>query len=296
MREPRWEYLQPADREELFAAMAQMTEDSVFLAGGTDLLCEIREAKIKIDRIVSLGLLKEFSGIRLEGDGIRIGSMATHGEIAADPNVRRYLRALAEACAHVGSKQIRNKGTIGGNLMNASPAGDMIPCFFLLHGKAEILSSDGTTRFAGAGEFYRGGGAPAMERNEVLAAVHFPVVPERDSFFVKLGSRTEVTIAQISACMSAKKKDGMFEDVEFYLGSVDRTPLPVPEAAAILGGSLGTVEERNQLSELLSKRIQEIQAKRKRPPRLKIRESERHYKERAVKGVVYDLLDGFDRP
>ena len=271
MREPRWEYLQPADREELFAAMAQMTEDSVFLAGGTDLLCEIREAKIKIDRIVSLGLLKEFSGIRLEGDGIRIGSMATHGEIAADPNVRRYLRALAEAC-------------------------DMIPCLFLLHGKAEILSSDGTTRFAEAGEFYRGGGAPAMERNEVLAAVHFPVVPERDSFFVKLGSRTEVTIAQISACMSAKKKDGMFEDVEFYLGSVDRTPLPVPEAAAILGGSLGTVEERNQLSELLSKRIQEIQAKRKRPPRLKIRESERHYKERAVKGVVYDLLDGFDRP
>lgn len=285
-------YRQPANREELLAVMNEMTGKSAFLAGGTDLICAIREKHPELDQVVDLSLLDELKGVEEQDGRLRIGAMTSHAEVAANPLVQKYFRALSVACAHVGSQQIRNKGTVGGNLMNASPAGDTILCFYLFEGEAEVLSPSGESRLCTPWELYDDNGRLTTRPGELLTAIWLPIAPERDSFFYKLGSRSEVTIAQISGAISAVKGADGLSNIRFFLGAVARRPLLVPEAAELLAGPHVGEAQCDALAELLAERIRQIRLERKKPPRLKITESERLYKERAVKSVVYDVLAG----
>ncbi len=284
-------YCQPRTEAELVEALGQMTEHSCILAGGTDLLIEMRNKRPQVDRVLSLCALPQWAQIRQAGEQLIIGAMTTHADIARHPLVKQYARALAMACNSVGSQQVRNKGTIGGSLGNASPAGDMMPCLFLLHGQVELLDAQGVSRLAPAEEFLDAGGRSILTPGLVIRSIWLPIRPERDSCFVKLGSRREVTIAQISLCFSWIKKTDRHEDLEAIIGSVDRRPLWVPEAAELLAPLPVPDEAKDELSRILSEKIQKIRQNRTRPPKLKITEAERLYKERAVRGVVYDTVD-----
>ncbi len=297
------EYRQPTTLSELADALVQMTEESRLLAGGTDLIIDIKNHPREIPLLVSLCKVPELYGTGVENceagdDGsepekrfLRIGTMETHAAIAADPMVRKYARALAEACDHVGSRQVRNRGTIGGSLGNASVAGDMLPVLYLLHARLQIFGMDGNLRRIPATELIAGVGKTTLTPQEMIFAVEIPMEENRDSCFVKLGGRQEVTIAEISLGLSWARDKEVFEAVEGVLGAVDVRPIPVPEAGEILNGTLGTPAECDRLAEALSARITAIRMKRKRPPKLRIREGEREYKERAIRGVVYDAVD-----
>ena len=275
-------------------ALGQMTEKSRVLAGGTDLLIELREKRPEVDRVLSLWGLPGWTEIREEGQELVIGAMAIHEDIARNPLVKRYARALSMACGSVGSRQIRNKGTIGGSLGNASPAGDMMPCLFLLHGTVELMDAQGACRLVPAEEFLTAEGKTVLTPGTVIRSVRLPIRPDRDSCFVKLGSRREVTIAQISLGFAWTRQADRHQDPEAVIGAVDRRPRWVPEAAELLTAMPVPDEARDRLSEILSERIQEIRLHRKRPPKLKITEAERLYKERAVRGVVYDAADAME--
>lgn len=292
---PIQEYVQPKSLEELTVHLKTMTESSRLLAGGTDLLCQLRERYQTVDLIVSLCQVPELQGIREENGMARIGAMCTYTEIAKDPLVNRYFKALAQSADHVGSKQIRNKGTIGGSLGNASPAGDMMPVITLFHGEIEIVDEEGALRRVPASEFLNERGKPLMKGNEVILAIWLPIRPERSSSFFKLGSRKEVTIAQISLCVSGVRDGEVWHEVECCLGAVDVRPMMIEEANEILGDRIIGKAEKDALSENFSERIERIRLNRKRPPKLKILECERLYKERAVKSVVYDALELLER-
>ena len=137
------EYLQPKSFEELESSLLRLTDKSVILAGGTDLLPKIRSGKKEPDIYLSLCRLEKLGNIERQGDWLKIGAMATHEQAADNPLIREYFTGLAMACSRVGSRQIRNKGTLGGSLANASPAGDIMPCVFLYGGKIEIVGKEG---------------------------------------------------------------------------------------------------------------------------------------------------------
>lgn len=283
-------YIQPKTIQELQDGLNSLTEQSVILAGGTDLMPHIRSHKPHIDTYLSLCKLKEMQGI-LEQDGwIRIGAMVTHNEAAEDDKIKKYFQALSTACAHVGSQQIRNKGTIGGNLMNANPAGDVIPCLMLFNGEIEIFSAEGIHKRISINAFLNEVGKPSLKRHEVLMAIWLPIDSDKRSCFVKLGSRAEVTIAQISLCLSWKNQDVKYENIEAYMGAVDVKPLKIDEVQDILGNNPFITESMDALSEVLSEKIRAIRLNRKHESKLKIMECEKLYKERAVKGVVYDAI------
>lgn len=287
-------YCQPRTEAELIEVLGQMTENSCILAGGTDLLIELRDKRPQVDLVLSLCGLTEWTKIRQEGDWLVIGAMAVHEDIARNSLVKQYARALSMSCASVGSRQIRNKGTIGGSLGNASPAGDMMPCLFLLHGKVELLDAQGVSRLVPAEEFLNAGGKTILTPGVVIRSIWLPIQPERDSCFVKLGSRREVTIAQISLGLAWTRQEDRHEALEAVIGAVDRRPLWVPEAAELLAPYPVSDEAKDQLSQILAQRIQAIRLNRTRPPKLKITEAERLYKERAVRGVVYDVVDAME--
>lgn len=284
-------YLQPSCVEELVQALGQMTDKSAVLAGGTDLMIAIRNKLPEIDCLLSLCRVEELAEIRKEEGWLSVGAMATHAQIAANSLVRNYFPALSMACDHVGSKQIRNKGTIGGSLANASAAGDMLPCVYLFHGEVEILDWEGKARRVPAEEFYQGISRTCLKTGEILKSIWLPVHEERNSCFVKLGGRKEVTIAEISLALSWVRDAEGYHQIEGILGAVDSRPIRLEEADRILSGRKINREQKEALAESLSQRIQVIRENRKRAPKLRIRECEKVYKEYAVKGVVYDAIE-----
>lgn len=277
-------YLQPRTMEELQNALYSLPERTYVLAGGTDLMPKLRAQRPAYDCMLSLCGIPALRVIEENEGWLRIGAMVTHAMVADDARVARYFNALRMACSRVGSQQIRNKGTLCGSLVNASPAGDIMPCMFLYGGEVEILGKDGLRRVA-AKEFLDAGGKPVLARNEILTAILLPVDPALHSCFVKLGSRAEVTIAQISICASWKM-DGAARNVcSAYVGAIDRKPLAFPSPQLL--GDPGTADEAGKL---LSEEIRRIRENRSRPSKLKITEGEQLYKERAAKGVVYDVM------
>lgn len=283
-------YLQPKTMQELQEGLHGLSEKSVILAGGTDMMVHIRDMKPHIDTYLSLCKLKEMQGISEQDGWIRIGAMTTHAEAASDDKVKRYFNALSSACRRVGSQQIRNKGTIGGNLMNANPAGDVLPCIMLFGGEIETFSANGAYKRISIDKFPTETGKASLGRQEVLSAIWLPIDCNKKSCFVKLGSRTEVTIAQISLCLSWKKTDDKYDSIEAYMGAVDTRPLKIEEAQAALGNNPFSAENMDAFSEMLSEKIRAIRMNRKHESKLKILECEKLYKERAVKGVVYDAV------
>ena len=283
-------YSQPTDMKGLAEALEKATDKTVLLGGGTDLLIMIRKKHPSIDRYISLGKIPELEKIEEQEGFLKIGAMATHRQIAGNPLVKKYFPALSMACSHVGSQQIRNKGTIGGSLANASPAGDMMPCVLLFEGEIEIYNKNQEYRRISGEEFLVGNQRTALSLGEAVSAVWLPIEVERKSCFVKLGARTDGTIAQISLALSWEKKEKAIESVRAYLGAVDVRPLYLPEAEELLSGEISR-EKKDALAESLRDRIQGIRERRKRQPKLRITEAERLYKERAVKGIVYDAAE-----
>ena len=279
------EYIQPRTMEELRELLPTLPERTAVLAGGTDLMIQIRDRHPDYDCILSLWSLAELRKIEEQDGWLRIGAMVTHAAAAEDSRIGRYFQGLRMSCSHVGSQQVRNKGTLGGSLMNASPAGDIAPCVFLYGGEIEVLSGGGSRRIP-VEEFFSERGKPVIHRGEILTAIWLPIDGQLHSCFRKLGSREEVTIAQISLCAAWKETDGRKEVLRAFAGAIDQRPVPFSGAQL-----LGQPERAEEAAEMLSEQIREIRLKRTRPPKLKITEAEQLYKERAAKGVVYDVME-----
>lgn len=278
-------YMQPGSLAELNELLPALPERTAILAGGTDLMPKLRAKRPELDGMLSLCQVPELREIRTEEGWLKLGAMVTHAAAAGDGTVGRYFQALQMACSHVGSQQIRNKGTLGGSLANASPAGDIMPCVFLYGGQVELLGPEGSRRLP-VEEYLGPDGRTALGRNELLTALWLPVVPELHSCFVKLGSRTEVTIAQISMCAAWRQRPEGPELLRAWTGAIDRRPVPFPAPEL-----LARAETAEQAAEVLAGEIRRLRQSRSRPSRLKLTQDEQLYKERAAKGVIYDLME-----
>lgn len=241
------EFLRPRGLDEALAAKAAYPE-SVPIAGGTDVMVELNFARRRPPALLDLSDVNELRGWSEVGDRLRVGAGLTYAELTGERSsagLGRRLPGLAIAARTVGSPQIRNRGTIGGNLGSASPAGDCHPSLLAADAEVEVVSARGT-RMIGIEEFFTGVKRNALASDELVAAVWVsqPAGPEQ---FAKIGTRNAMVIA-VAAFALALHPDR--RAVGTGIGSAAPTPVRAREAEAFLAGALeaaGLWESRGPL-------------------------------------------------
>jgi CO/xanthine dehydrogenase FAD-binding subunit len=230
------------------------------MAGGTDLLVQITgELGDAPDRVLDLWGLDELRGIGVDGDALVIGALTTYTEIRRSPLVSEFLPALAQAAATIGAAQIQNRGTIGGNAMNASPAGDTLP--ILLATDAElVLGSSRGERVIAAPDFWPSYRTTAGADDELLLRVRIPLVPDRQLRFRKIGTRRAQAISKVVMALAwrADADASSWRDVRLALGSMAPTPVRATTTEALLEGATPTPETADRAAAVLAAEVAPI--------------------------------------
>lgn len=218
------------------AGLWPLLEDgAVVMAGGTDLLVrrrgELPTVIACLERIVSL------RGVGEEDGFVRMGACETHARLLLHPLVRDCLPVLARALAVLGSPLIRNMGTLGGNIVTASPAGDTLAPLYALDAQVELASRLGTRRVSLDG-FIAGPGITRLDPGEIVAAVLVPLpAPEARQHFEKVGRRKALAISVVSlAAVIRTDREGVVAEARLALGSVGSTVIRCKEAEESLAG------------------------------------------------------------
>ena len=248
------EVIRPTSLAEALAARAEHTE-ALPIAGGTDVMVELNFDKARPPAILDLTAVPELADIERADGSVRIGAGVPYTRVISD--LQDDLPALAQASRTVGSPQIRNRGTIGGNLGSASPAGDAHPPLLAAGAQVQIASTRGS-RALPADEFFLGPGRSALEPDELVTAVSVPVAGKREQF-AKIGTRNAMVIA---VCSFSLRIDPERKRVGTGIGSAGPTPLRAVEAEDFLTGLLRADEP---IDDAARRRFGELVASAARP-------------------------------
>jgi CO/xanthine dehydrogenase FAD-binding subunit len=236
------EFIQPGSWAEALAAQAEMPA-AVPLAGGTDVMVGLNFGAERPPALLDLTRISELRQWDIVGSQVRLGAGVTYSQVITE--LRERLPGLALAARTVGSPQIRNRGTVGGNLGTASPAGDAHPPLLAAGAEVEIASIRGT-RLLPIDQFFTGPKRHALESGELIAAVRIPL-PSGAEQFSKIGTRNAMVIA-VAAFSLALRPDR--QEVGTGIGSAGPTPLRARQAETFLAAALaadGLWESRAQL-------------------------------------------------
>lgn len=252
------------------------------IAGRTDVLIRLRRGAMANVPLVNLKGIPGLAEIAEADEGLRIGSGASLSAVAMDERVRSRHAGLAQGALSIGTPQIRNLGTIGGNVCNASPCADTAPGLLIAGADVEISDDSGTKRVA-AGDFWKGPGKTVLEKGEIVTAFLLPSPKEgARQGFLKLGPRRAADIAVVNLGMSFMLRDGVVSDVRIALGSVAPTPLRAAGAEAAMEGKRADRLDYRDVGEA---------AARDAAPISDVRGSE-WYRREAVAALVEELLAG----
>lgn len=231
------EYLRPKHMDEVLRILQVRGSHAHILAGGTDLLVHLRQASYQPECLVDITALDELRRIRRDDEMVYLGALVTHRQVERDPRLANYAGVLVNACHQVGSVQIRNYGTLGGNLVNASPAGDAILALAVLDAEI-LLHAAGGERWLPLSEFITGPGITTRCPDELLTTIRFQRLPASACcFFHKVGQRRSVTIAKVSISGMIFLAEGVIQECRIALGAVAPTVLRLPSVERFLCGS-----------------------------------------------------------
>ncbi|MFL5675357.1 MAG: FAD binding domain-containing protein [Chloroflexota bacterium] len=256
----------PRDLAEAYAWFADGTGTARPIAGGTDLMVALTgELGEPPDRILDLWRLDELRGISLDGDAISLGALTTYTDVRRSALCREHLPVLVEAAATIGAAQIQNRGTLGGNVANASPAGDTLPVF-LAADAVFVLGSARGERSVAANEFWPAYRRTALAADELLLRIRVPLLAGREMRFRKVGTRRAQSISKVVVALGWR--DGSagdplapaspWTDVRLALGSVAATPIRATATEAALEGRPPTPETADRAAEALAAEIHPI--------------------------------------
>lgn len=192
------EIMTPRDLAELAAALRRATPNTRLLAGGTDLVIGLRAPGPAPDLLIDLSAMRALAFVRLERDQLHIGAMTTFAQMQTDATLLRFARCLADTAAQVGSVQIRNAATIGGNVAHASPCGDTIPVLLALDAQVQVLDADGRITRRALREIVAGGKS-SLEPGQAIIGFSFGALAGgQRGAFAKVGIRSAMTVAKLS--------------------------------------------------------------------------------------------------
>ncbi len=209
------------------------------LAGGTDLMVRITgEIGEPPARMLDIWHLDELRGIALRDEALRIGALTTYTDLRRSDLVATHLPVLAEAAATIGAAQIQNRGTLGGNIVNASPAGDTLPVLLATDARIVLGSARGERSIAAA-DFWTGYRATARADDELVLRVEVPLPAGREVRFRKVGTRRAQAISKVVMALAwVPDASGAWRDVRVAYGSIAATPVRLTEVEAVLEGGI----------------------------------------------------------
>ena len=258
---PEFEYVTPQSVQEACALLVQYGDSARVLAGGSDLLVKMKDGLMKPAYLVSLKNLDSLKAIRYEtGTGVIIGARATHNEVMNNRLLQEKYRSVCEAAHSMAADQIRNIGTVGGNLVNAVPSADLPPILIALDARARIVGSS-RERTIALEDFFLGPGKTVLEKGEILAAIIIPDQPTTGSNYIKFGLRRAGALAVAGVASSVTVSDGTCRDVHVVLGAVAPTPMRARQAENVLRGkkiSRELIDETGRIAAAESKPISDI--------------------------------------
>jgi CO/xanthine dehydrogenase FAD-binding subunit len=236
---PRFEYQAPTNLEEACSLKGRYGEKAKCLAGGTDLLVNLKKKVIAPEQLISLKRVEGLDEVSDQnGKGVYIGPLCTAAYLAGSGLIREKVSVLGQGAGRLGSPLIRNRATVGGNLVTARPASDMAPPLLVLGAEVVLKSAKGE-RSLPLKDFILGPGQTAIEPDEILTGIVIPPASEWCSgSYIKLGSRKALEISLVNAAsFMALRPDGTIKEARVALGAVAPTPMLAPSAEAVLVGA-----------------------------------------------------------
>jgi carbon-monoxide dehydrogenase medium subunit len=228
---------EPTSLGDAIALGARFGAEGRFIAGGTDIVIQMNRKRLAPREVVSLSRLPDLSGIELSPSGYSIGALTTHKTIERFPAFRNRIGMLGAASQVIGGHQVRNIATIGGNVVNASPAADAVVPLLVLDAEVDLAGAAGK-RTLPLGRFLRGPGQTDRSPDEVLTHIRFKHLPPNSgTAFLKAGRRKAMEISIV--CVAARltlDPDARITGAAIGLGAVGATALRCPQTEALLTG------------------------------------------------------------
>jgi len=225
------QYFTPQKIEEALEILSRYGKEIKIIAGGTDLLIQYYDRLYEINGWLDLKNIKELKEIKIHQNQMGIGAMVTHAQLEKSAEIKKYFPILSQAAADIGSPQIRNRGTIGGNIVNASPAGDLLAPLMAYDAQFRLLSIQGE-KIVSAEEFFIGPKKTILELAQLLTQITLSL-PKKKTYgcWVKIGKRKALIIATITLALVVEMAEDnkTVKDVRTCLGSVAPTPIEIKE-------------------------------------------------------------------
>ena len=256
-------YESPGTCERAVVLLAEAAGAAHPLAGGTDLLVQLRSGMVEPELVVNLNCIPSLKTIQRENGGIRIGAAVPSARLGEHEELRSQWPGVVEAMGLVGSTQIQERATLAGNICNASPAADSVPAMIAAEAKATIAGPEGNREIPVA-EVAIGPGQTSLARGEIIESIYLPVRPERSGdAYLRFIPRTEMDIAVVGVGVSLTLDgDGKCSAARVSLGAVAATVLLVEEAGEALIGTFLDEGALHNLSEACSAACRPIDDKR----------------------------------
>lgn len=241
-----FEYFEPTTLAEASRLFAQ--EHAQLLAGGTDLVIGMKAYTETPQSVISLQKIPDLDGITTDTEnGITIGAMTKVREVELSEDVQEHHTALAEGASEIGSIQIRNLATIGGNIAHASPAADTVAGLLVADAQVSIASAEGE-RTVPINELFTGPGQTVLKPGEIITQFHLPS-PASGSHYIKHKIREVMDLAFIGVASAVNLQNGVIKDARIGLAAVAPTPIRATEAENLLKGKIPTPELLQQAGE-----------------------------------------------
>ena len=280
------QFFAPQKIEEALEILARYGKEIKVLAGGTDLLVQYYDRLYEINSWLDLKNILELKKIRISQNQMTIGAMVTHTQLEKSEDIKKYFPVLSQAAADIGSPQIRNRGTVGGNIVNASPAGDLLAPLMAYKAKFKLLSGKDET-LVPTENFFLGPKKTILRPDQLLTQIILPLPKKRTyGSWIKIGKRRALIIATITLALVVEMAEDnkTVKDVRTCLGSVAPTPIEIKEIRKKMVGKNFDQLDFTELGQIVEDKISPIDDIR----------GTREYRKDVAKEIMTNALEEID--
>ena len=277
------QYFAPQKIEEALDILTEYGKEIKVIAGGTDLLIQYYDRLYEINGWLDLKNIKELKEIKIHQNQMEIGAMVTHAQLEKSEDIKKYFPVLRQAAADIGSPQIRNRGTIGGNIVNASPAGDLLAPLMAYDAQFKLQPNQGE-KIVPAEEFFIGPKKTILEPAQLLTQIILPL-PKKKTYgcWIKIGKRKALIIATITLALVVEMAEDnkTVKEVRTCLGSVAPTPIEIKEIRNKMVGKNFNQLDFAELGQIVEDKISPIDDIR----------GTREYRKDVAKNIMINALE-----
>jgi len=280
------QYFAPQKIEEALEILSRYGREIKVIAGGTDLLVQYYDRLYEVNGWLDLRNISRLKNTRINKNVMEIGAMVSHAQLENSEDIKKYYPVLSQAASDIGSPQIRNRGTIGGNIVNASPAGDLLAPLMAYKAKFKLLSGKDETLIP-AENFFLGPKKTILRPDQLLVQIILPL-PKKNTYgcWIKIGKRKALIIATITLALVVEMTEDnkIVKDARTCLGSVAPTPIEVKEIRKKMVGKIFNQLDFAELGQIVEDKISPIDDIR----------GTREYRKDVAKEIMVNALEEID--